>query len=319
MILVTGGYGCIGAELIKWLLQTQAKRSAWQSLDQPRAHRPNISRRSPKIKSIDFRSFRSTSATEPTSNASLRTSSLLESRTWEPCRPPIAMHTVTLDSRSILPDATPLGSGKGSAATSRIALCSQVQSPSTDLARLTPSTPYHSPPNPTQSTCRRLETGERTDLQVLRRRHRCAHDLAASWRAIWSRSRRRTNFNADDSNEVRRVGEAVRNSVSQQTRLLVRTRCRSRFWSCTCGFIRGLRRIYVAVAYRGNVGYRKCNATGGVGSRLGRTVSDYDGDDNVPFICDLEYQAFAEAFPNAPHTDLEAAFREVVVGLSTTS
>ena len=34
------------------------------------------------------------------------------------------------------------------------------------------------------------------------------------------------------------------------------------------------------------------------------------GDDKVPFICDLEYDAFAKSFPNAPHTELEAAFCE---------
>ena len=34
------------------------------------------------------------------------------------------------------------------------------------------------------------------------------------------------------------------------------------------------------------------------------------GTDEVPFICELEYGPFLEAFPKTPHTPLEVALRE---------
>lgn len=42
----------------------------------------------------------------------------------------------------------------------------------------------------------------------------------------------------------------------------------------------------------------------GLGDKFQVTV----GNDTVPFICDLEFDAFKKSFPNAPHTDLEEAF-----------
>ena len=44
----------------------------------------------------------------------------------------------------------------------------------------------------------------------------------------------------------------------------------------------------------------------GLGDQFQITI----GNDTVPFICDLEFDAFAKSFPKAPHTDLETAFRE---------
>lgn len=34
------------------------------------------------------------------------------------------------------------------------------------------------------------------------------------------------------------------------------------------------------------------------------------GNETVPFICDLQYEAFCQAFPNVPHTTLEQALRQ---------
>lgn len=36
------------------------------------------------------------------------------------------------------------------------------------------------------------------------------------------------------------------------------------------------------------------------------------GDETVPFICDLDYQPFMEAFPKTPHTSLEAAVKHSI-------
>ena len=43
----------------------------------------------------------------------------------------------------------------------------------------------------------------------------------------------------------------------------------------------------------------------GLGSQFRITI----GSDDVPFICDLEYEPFLAAFPKAPHTSAEAALR----------
>ena len=43
---------------------------------------------------------------------------------------------------------------------------------------------------------------------------------------------------------------------------------------------------------------------------LGERFQVSHGDDEVPFICDLEFDEFAKAFPKTPRTDLETALRQ---------
>ncbi|HUY89403.1 MAG TPA: NAD-dependent epimerase/dehydratase family protein [Pirellulales bacterium] len=51
---------------------------------------------------------------------------------------------------------------------------------------------------------------------------------------------------------------------------------------------------------------RRVAAGMGLGERFRITV----GNEDVPFICDLEYEPFVKAFPNVPHTPLDEAVRK---------